>query len=194
MRALACVRLILCASVLLLAVPATADAGLGDRTLRRGMHGGDVKILQRTLTTLGYRTRADGGFGASTERNVRRYEASERLKVDGVVSRRQGRAMRRAATGRRQVRAKEPAQTFAFGDRTLRRGDRGPDVRTLQSILTKLGFSTRVDGSFGAGTDVNVRGYERRERLRVDGVVPPSQAREMVQRAAQAPSEVAIGD
>ncbi|MDP8944006.1 MAG: peptidoglycan-binding protein, partial [Actinomycetota bacterium] len=56
-----------------------------------------MKTLQRTLTTLGYRTAVDGGFGAGTQRNVKRYERGRRLRTDGVVSRAQARRMRRAA-------------------------------------------------------------------------------------------------
>ena len=188
-------RAILCVSVLLLAVPTAAFGALGDRSLRRGMHGGDVKALQRALTVLGYRTTADGGFGASTERNVKRYERRRQLRADGVVSRRQGRAIRREAAARgRRAPAKNPSRTYRFGERTLRRGARGGDVRTLQAIVTKLGFRTSVDGSFGAGTESSVRGYERRERLVVDGVVPPAQARVMERRAAAPPSQVSVGD
>jgi hypothetical protein len=39
----------------------------------------------------------------------------------------------------------------AFGDRPLRLGHRGHDVRVLQSWLTRLGQPTAVDGIFGAG-------------------------------------------
>src|SRR5688572_22897829 len=79
----------------------------------------------------------------------------------------------------------------AFGDRTLRSGDTGSDVRVLQSTLTELGFETTVDGHFGRRTRQNVRAYERAEDLRVDGRVSRPQAREMVNRAeAASPDEV----
>jgi peptidoglycan hydrolase-like protein with peptidoglycan-binding domain len=66
-----------------------------------------------------------------------------------------------------------------FGDRTLRSGSSGHDVKVLQSWLTHLGFATSIDGAFGRGTTRSVRGYERKHRLRVNGQVEPGQARHM---------------
>ena len=72
-----------------------------------------------------------------------------------------------------------------FGDRTLDRGDRGHDVRVLQSWLTHLGVPTGVDGVFGSGTERNVKRYEAREQIRRDGVVSRSQARLMRRQVEQ---------
>jgi hypothetical protein len=74
----------------------------------------------------------------------------------------------------------------AFGDRTLRIGSRGGDVRTLQSLLGRVGHPTAVDGVFGRGTQRSVRAYERAEDLRVDGRVSPMEARGIRRRAASA--------
>jgi cell wall-associated NlpC family hydrolase len=79
----------------------------------------------------------------------------------------------------------------AFGDRTLHIGQRGQDVRVLQSALTRLGHPTTVDGQFGRATRRSVRGYERSEELRVNGRVSPAQARgirERVERGGAAPA------
>ena len=73
-----------------------------------------------------------------------------------------------------------PASALAgFGDRALRTGMSGHDVRVLQSWLTKLGIPTGIDGSFGKGTARRVRQFERHNDLKVNGVVEPSQARLM---------------
>ena len=73
-----------------------------------------------------------------------------------------------------------PAVAFGgFGDRTLRKGMTGHDVRVLQSWLTHLGIPTGVDGHFGAGTARRVRQFERHNGLRVNSRVEPSQARLM---------------
>jgi cell wall-associated NlpC family hydrolase len=78
-------------------MPAAAAAALGDRPLRNGDRGHDVRALQSSLTGLGFATAADGHFGRRTARNVRRYERRYRLTVDGRVSRKQGRGVRRRA-------------------------------------------------------------------------------------------------
>ena len=79
------------------AVPATAEARLGDRTLRLGSHGSDVKALQRALTRGGWETSVDGEFGRGTRRSVRSFERYERRRVDGVVTRSDARAIVAAA-------------------------------------------------------------------------------------------------
>lgn len=78
-----------------------------------------------------------------------------------------------------------------FGDRSLDRGDRGHDVRVLQSWLTKLGHRTEVDGHFGAATRRSTSRYERAEGIRVDGRVSRGQARGMRRRVEGQPSRKA---
>ena len=55
--------------------------------------------------------------------------------------------------------------------RTLRKGDRGTDVRTLQTLLTKAGYTVAVDGIFGNKTYESVKAYQADRGLAVDGVV-----------------------
>jgi cell wall-associated NlpC family hydrolase len=82
---------------LALALPVAASAArYGSRTLGAGSHGTDVKKLQRYLTRAGHRTHADGEFGARTVRALRSTERELELRADGVASRRDQRAIRRA--------------------------------------------------------------------------------------------------
>ena len=73
---------------------APAFAAFGDRPLRKGSRGHDVRVLQSWLTHLGHSTTVDGVFGRATRRNVRRYERAHGLRVNGRVSRRDARGMR----------------------------------------------------------------------------------------------------
>ena len=77
----------------------------------------------------------------------------------------------------------------AFGDRPLSKGDRGADVRVLQSTLTELGHETVADGHFGRRTRRSVRRYELAEDLRPNGRVSRPQARGMLRRAEAAEAE-----
>jgi len=58
-----------------------------------------------------------------------------------------------------------------LGDRPLRLGARGHDVRVLQDLLTQRGHAAAVDGSFGPGTRVAVRAFQRDAGLAPSGVV-----------------------
>jgi cell wall-associated NlpC family hydrolase len=80
------------ALAVVLLVPATGAAAkrnwhLGDRTLRQGDKGHDVKVLQNFLTRAGVRTGVDGEFGASTKKAVRAFERFQQRRVDGIVTR-----------------------------------------------------------------------------------------------------------
>ncbi len=172
--------------------PPADTARTGARTLHRGLRGPDVRALQSLLRRLGFDTVVDGDFGPGTEADVRRYESRRGLRVDGRVPPRQAEAMRRRA-GRQGADTPPPAtpKSYAFGERSLRRGDRGEDVRALQEILGTLGFATGTDGDFGPATETQVRAYENQRGLIVDGVVAPRQARSMKRRAAAMPQQPA---
>ncbi|MEX2194978.1 MAG: peptidoglycan DD-metalloendopeptidase family protein [Thermoleophilaceae bacterium] len=86
------------ACCVLAVVPAAAQAGFGDRTLKRGSRGHDVRVLQSWLTHLGVETGVDGVFGRGTERKLRRFEREQDWRVDGRLTRRNARSMRRMMT------------------------------------------------------------------------------------------------
>ena len=71
--------------------------------------------------------------------------------------------------------ADDPSATgAATTEVTLRKGDRGPAVRTLQRRLR-----ISADGVFGSQTSRAVRGYQRRKGLIADGIVGPMTRRAM---------------
>ncbi len=82
------------------------------------------------------------------------------------------------------------ADAARYGSRTLKQGMQGSDVKTLQRYLTKAGFRTTRDGEFGRGTTRNVKRFERKKKLRVNGVVTRSDARKVkIAAAAAVPQE-----
>ena len=113
----------LCALVLSLSIPAPASAAFGDRPLRIGMHGKDVRMLQALLTKARFVTLADGRYGRRTRRSVGRWEADRDRTMDGAMSRRDQLALRRefetpiAPTGP-QVDAGAVTRLVLFGDVT----------------------------------------------------------------------------
>jgi cell wall-associated NlpC family hydrolase len=67
--------------------------------------------------------------------------------------------------------AQADARRITFGERDLRQGMRGTDVRVLQDFLTQAGVKTKVDGQFGPATKRRVRSWERKSKLPINGVV-----------------------
>jgi peptidoglycan hydrolase-like protein with peptidoglycan-binding domain len=74
-----------------------------------------------------------------------------------------------------------PASAFAarFGERTLATGSSGHDVKVLQSWLSKMGFTTSIDGQFGRNTRWNLRRFEQAKGLPINGVLAPTDAQAM---------------
>lgn len=56
---------------------------------------------------------------------------------------------------------------------TLRRSDRGEDVKRLQDKLNEYGYRLTVDGVFGSGTEHAVKAFQQGHFLTVDGIVGP---------------------
>jgi hypothetical protein len=67
---------------------------LGDRNLRTGMEGRDVRVLQDFLGRVGLKTTVDGQFGPATARRVKSWERRSQRKVNGRMSRADQRKLR----------------------------------------------------------------------------------------------------
>ncbi len=66
---------------------------------------------------------------------------------------------------------KIPASSTASAQRTLRSGDRGDDVKTLQEKLALNGhYPGKADGIFGKNTEIAVKTFQRVKNLTVDGI------------------------
>jgi peptidoglycan hydrolase-like protein with peptidoglycan-binding domain len=64
-----------------------------------------------------------------------------------------------------------PGDARHLGDRVLREGMTGHDVRVLQDFLTRVGFGTSIDGDFGPATKANVVAFQRSANMAPNGVV-----------------------
>ena len=54
--------------------------------------------------------------------------------------------------------------------KTIQLGDKGSDVSSLQSALTKLGYKCVVDGDFGVKTELQLKKFQKIQGLTVDGI------------------------
>jgi hypothetical protein len=85
--------------VLALIGPSTAEAKskrtFGQRTLQQGMVARDVRVLQDYLTRAGISTPVDGNYGPYTASRVRLWERRNKRRVDGRMSLKDARLLRR---------------------------------------------------------------------------------------------------
>ena len=149
---------------------------LGDRALRAGANGQDVRELQKALRKAGFTVKVDGQFGPTTVRAVKRFQRAAQLTPSGTVGRRTVAALKAAARGSSAnvsggfdpARANEKHQSL--GDRIpVKRGMSGHDIRVLQDLLGDAGYDVSVDGEFGGRTYKAVKAFETAHARPVDG-------------------------
>jgi peptidoglycan hydrolase-like protein with peptidoglycan-binding domain len=186
----------------------TKAAHLGDRTLRAGASGADVKELQQALGQAGFKVKTDGKFGTGTLRAVKRFQRASRLKPTGTVDERTVAALKRALRGASaNVNGgydpdNPDTNHHSLGDRIpVKLGMSGHDIRVLQDFLTRAGFKVSVDGEFGASTEKAVEKFETAQNRTVDGIMDAGDIDALRTLAGQPdpgagtqPTELAPGD
>ena len=158
----------------------TAKAShLGDRPLRSGASGPDVRELQQALGQAGFKVKVDGNFGTGTLRAVKRFQRASRLEPSGTVGTRTVKALKRAlrgssanANGGFSDDPNDDGAHHSLGDRIpVKRGMSGHDIRVLQDFLTRAGFKVGIDGEFGSTTEKAVKKFETAQNRPVDGIM-----------------------
>ena len=159
--------------------PTAAPGGTPSRTLRKGSQGEDVKTVQNRLKTLGYYTgTVDGKYGTGTLAAVTAFQTQNGLKADGVAGSGTYRVLfsdsaKPAGSAPTATPSPTPSPTPAYNvpSRTLRDGDSGEDVKSVQNRLKALGYYTgTVDGKYGTGTLAAVTAFQTQNGLTSDGV------------------------
>lgn len=180
---------------------ASTSAGIIGISLKEGAKNTDaVKTLQRRLKNLGYYTGTiDGDFGEGTTLAVKAFQKGNGLNADGVAggttltklfsdSAQSGSTVTATpkATATPNVTnppsyttvTAPPAGTYA----TLRVGDQGEPVKTLQTYLKKQGyFSGTVDGKYGTSTMEAVLKFQKAKGLKQDGIAGAATQRVLIE-------------
>ena len=184
--------LALLAALFVSLVPLSSLAAYQSSTLRHGMSGDEVREVQQALISLGYlKGTADGVFGNKTENAVRKFQKKNKLSVDGLVgsktkslllSKASGTSVSSAgvtssassesSSGNVQSGNATSSGGSLFGNNyaTIRNGNRGARVRTLQTALITLNYlNGSADGSFGRKTKAAVIAFQKKNNLTADG-------------------------
>ena len=175
--------------------PAATPTPVSWEKLKNGSSGQAVSQLQEALIQLGYLAgKTDGKFGADTEKAVRAFQKANGLTVDGVAGAAtqkklySGNAKAAAVkattaptatpkatatpkpTATPKTTSSSNSKTAAAG--TLRQGDSGNEVKTLQQKLIQMGYlKDRADGIFGKKTEAAVTAFQKANNLKADGIV-----------------------
>lgn len=146
---------------------AAEDAlGVAQATLKKGSKGTEVMKLQKNLNeAIDAKLDVDGSFGGKTYDALCTFQTKYGLSVDGIYGPKSEAKMVDVLSGK--VVVTDPVKVATY---TLRKGNKGSNVKTLQDNLNRLGANLVIDGSFGPATEAAVKEFQKKFCLVVDGV------------------------
>ena len=148
-------------------------------SMKKGNKGAAVTELQQKLIELGYlKGTPSGTYDSDTIGAVRSFQRKNGLTSNGTADA-TTRALIMSGTS---LGAKDtatptvavtptPTPTMAVPAESLRNGDKGDDVKLLQTRLKELGYyKSKVDGKMGKGTVNALKEFQKAHGLKDDGV------------------------
>lgn len=161
----------------------------GERILKLGKIGDDVRQLQEDLMKLGYDVGpdgADGEFGDNTKSAVEAFQRDKRLDpIDGEVGDDTRRALKEALGSSnpkdesKPVAKPEPDHAEdkipypKLHIKLIKMDDEGPEVKLAQAALRCWGYIIVITGIFGKEMDEKIRDFQRHKGLDPDGEIGP---------------------
>ena len=159
----------------------------GERILKIGKIGDDVKQLQENLIKLGYDVGsdgADGEFGDNTMLAVMKFQRDKGLTpVDGEVGDDTRKALKEALgeskPAEKPKEKPEPAASDAkipyqkLHIKLIKMEDEGPEVKLAQAALRCWGYIIVITGIFGKEMDEKIRDFQKHKGLDPDGEIGP---------------------
>lgn len=147
--------------------------------------GSDVKTLQQALVALGYlKGKPDGFYGPKTTAAVTKFQQAAGLKADGIAGSKTLTALSARSGSTPPSSSSSNPASFDAPSTTLKPGDTGSQVETLQRELAGLGYAPgTIDGNYGPGTVTAVKAFQTAIGLAPDGVVGPKTLQELKSRA-----------
>lgn len=147
-------------------------------TLKSGATGPEVHYMQVLLRQRhGYALMVDSQMGRDTMNSVKNFQQRHGLKADGAVGAATWAALAPEAAEKLRSDQGENVAPVGAADQarpTLRKGDHGQAVATMQDMLLRLGIYDGVaDGAFGPLTAAAVRCFQSAQGLTIDTVCGP---------------------
>lgn len=142
-------------------------------TIKSGNKGEAVEKMQTRLKELGYYSGDISGIcDKATVAAIKAFQKKSQITADGVATSDVLTIMNSAAAlSASEVVTPTPSPTAAPPTTTLRSGDKGDDVKTVQQRLKDLGyFNDTVDGKFGDSTVKALKAFQKKNALTQDGV------------------------
>ena len=146
------------------------------QVLQSGDTGNQVMALQEALIELGYlKGTADGIYGNATVQAVIAFQRQNEYPITGIVDANLQAFLFNGKPLNSDGEKTEVKTLPAIEGITIRSGDKGLMVRTIQSRLQQLGYYTgAISGTYDAATVKAVRAFQKANGLSQDGVCGPS--------------------
>jgi peptidoglycan hydrolase-like protein with peptidoglycan-binding domain len=131
---------------------------MGDRVLRMGMNGHDVRVLQGYLSLAGFQTTVDGHFGATTKRNLIAFQRSKQLAATGVLTYSVSQALRAAVATTAASDAPVGRVTLTPDGLAVAPANAPAAVRAVIAAGNRIAFKPYIYG--GGHGSFNAAGYD----------------------------------
>lgn len=147
----------------------------GERLLKEGVSGDDVKVWQKLVGVT-----VDGKFGPKTKAATVKFQLSVGIKGDGIVGPKtrteMGKVLAWLAHKDNAGSSKDSKPALSgpnAGRPTIKKGSKGDHVSHAQRRLNDHGYNLKIDGDFGPRTDRATRSFQKSQRLTADGIIGP---------------------
>ena len=147
-------------------------------SMKKGNKGAAVTELQQKLIELGYlKGTPSGTYDTDTIGAVRSFQKKNGLTSNGTDATTRELIMSGTALGAKDTATPtvavtpSPTPTMAVPSVSLKNGDKGDDVKLLQTRLKDLGYyKSKVDGKMGKGTVNALKEFQKAHGLKDDGL------------------------
>lgn len=148
--------------------PTAPASSMPSQTLRLGMRGNDVMVLQQKLNEKGYAAgSADGVYGSKTVTAVKAVQKAFKLTVDGIAGAKTYTALWGAPAGETPATPTNVPDSSSYA--SLAVGASGESVKNLQKALKDLGYEVATDGVYGGQTKIAVAAFQKQNGLSETG-------------------------